>query len=107
MGCLIQTECRIGQRLEMVKFPFVLVQYSVKKEPDKSMSCRVCGSQRQTRLKAETAIHLPNLNSPHVFLFPFLLVCFDCGFTEFSIDETELQSLVDRFAGSASPNGPI
>ena len=57
------------------------------------MSCRVCTSENQSRFPTEIAIHPPGLSTPHLFLFPIIVVCLDCGFTEFSIPETELQQL--------------
>ena len=33
---------------------------------------------------------LKNLDKPAVLVFPKLLVCLDCGFTEFTMAETEL-----------------
>jgi len=62
---------------------------------EKSVSCRVCTSENQSRFSTEIAIHLPGLTTPHVFLFPKVVVCMDCGFTEFSISETELQRLAE------------
>ncbi len=62
------------------------------------MSCKSCQSVQQSNFKAEIAIHFPglkDLDKPHVLIFPELLVCLDCGFTEFSIDETELQGLAE------------
>jgi hypothetical protein len=65
------------------------------------MSCRLCTSENQCRFPTEIAIHLPGLRTPHIFLFPKLVVCMDCGFTEFSIPETELLRLVESdLAGS-------
>jgi hypothetical protein len=60
-----------------------------------SVSCRVCASENQRRFPTEIAIHLPGLSTPHVFLFPLVVVCTDCGFTEFSISETELPRLAE------------
>jgi len=57
------------------------------------MSCKKCASEKQSRFDTEIAIHLPGLTTPHVFLFPESLVCMDCGFTEFTIPETELPRL--------------
>jgi hypothetical protein len=40
--------------------------------------------------------HLPapmNQDKPGVLVFPKLLVCLDCGFTEFSIPKTDLRLL--------------
>ena len=49
------------------------------------MACLRCTSANQSRLRSEIAIHLPDLNTPHVFVFPVLAVCLNCGFTEFLI----------------------
>jgi hypothetical protein len=51
------------------------------------MSCKSCKSERQSNLTAEVAIHFPGLNGldkPIVSIFPKLLVCLNCGFTEFA-----------------------
>jgi hypothetical protein len=66
------------------------------------MSCRVCSSENQSRFGTEIAIHLPGLSTPHVFLFPKVVVCLDCGFTEFAIPETELCVLRDGIDPSAA-----
>ena len=65
------------------------------------MSCKLCASNNQSRLSAEMAIHLPGLSTPHVLLWPLLLVCLNCGFTEFLISETELPLLNERLAAAA------
>ena len=57
------------------------------------MSCRRCSSANLSRFPTEIAIHLPGLSTPHVFLFPNVVVCMDCGFTEFVILGTELRRL--------------
>ena len=60
------------------------------------MVCKSCQSQNQRNLDAEIGIHFPGrkgLDKPPVFVFPKLLVCLDCGFTEFAIPETELRWL--------------
>jgi len=49
-----------------------------------------------TEFGAEINIHfsgLKNLDTPAVFVFPKLLVCLDCGFTEFTLEETDLRLL--------------
>jgi len=61
------------------------------------MSCKSCQSQNQRGFNGETAIHFPGLkglNKPIVWVFPELLVCLDCGVTEFSVPEKELGVLV-------------
>ena len=54
------------------------------------LSCKECLSENQSLFSTEIAIHLPGLSTPHVFLFPKVVVCMDCGLTEFAIPETEL-----------------
>ena len=57
------------------------------------MECKSCGSHNQCNLGAEVAIHFPglkNITKPPVFVFPKLLICLDCGITEFAIPGTEL-----------------
>lgn len=65
------------------------------------MSCKSCKSKNQSEFATEIAIHLPGLNTPHVFIFPMVVVCLDCGFTEFSIPETELRRFVIGAANTA------
>jgi hypothetical protein len=65
------------------------------------MSCRVCASENQSGFPAEIAIHLPGVTTPHVFLFPQVVVCMDCGFTEFSIPETELPRVAKQNSPAA------
>ena len=65
------------------------------------MSCRRCTSANLSRFPTEIAVHLPGLSTPHVFLFPNVVVCMDCGFTEFSIPETELQRLAKKDSTAA------
>jgi hypothetical protein len=60
------------------------------------MQCKVCGSHNQTEFNAEINVHFPglkNVDKPAVLVFPKLLLCPDCGFTEFTLSETELHLL--------------
>ena len=60
------------------------------------MACKSCGSDHQREFSAEINIHFPGreaLDKPAVLVFPKLLVCLRCGFTEFTITETELHRL--------------
>jgi hypothetical protein len=60
------------------------------------MACKSCQSSRQTEFPAEINVHFPgkeNLDKASVCLLPKLWVCLDCGFTEFSVPESELLSL--------------
>jgi hypothetical protein len=50
------------------------------------------------RFSAEINVHFggwEGLAKPGVFVFPKLLVCMDCGFTEFAVPERELARLAD------------
>jgi hypothetical protein len=77
------------------------------------MLCKACHSDHQREYPAEINIQFPgkeNLERPSVWVFPKVLVCLACGFTEFRIPDPELQSLADdTLRGSAqfrqdSPN---
>ena len=60
------------------------------------MRCVGCESERLKEFASEIAIHFPgleNLHKPQVFVFPKVIVCLDCGFSEFSIVEPELKKL--------------
>ena len=62
------------------------------------VSCKSCNSTNQSRFPAEIVIHFPgvrDLDRSQVWAFPSLLVCFDCGFTEFVIDEEERKQLTE------------
>ena len=64
------------------------------------MSCKLCASENQSHFFTETAIHQPDLNAPHLFLSPQVVVCMDCGFTELSIPKTELSRLQKKGSNS-------
>ena len=58
--------------------------------------CKQCHSERLGNFSGELAIHftgLAGLNKPIVWVFPKLLVCLNCGLTEFIVPERELQVL--------------
>jgi hypothetical protein len=60
------------------------------------MSCKVCQSESQSNFNGELAIHFPGLkglDKPIVWVFPKLVVCRDCGVTEFIVPEAELRVL--------------
>lgn len=60
------------------------------------MTCKGCHSDRLSLFNSETAIHfsgLEGLDKPIVWVFPKLVVCLHCGFTEFTVPERELQVL--------------
>ena len=69
------------------------------------MSCKTCQSEKQRTFNREVAIHFPGLkglDKPIVWVFPKLLVCLNCGFTEFAIPKTELCVLRDGIDPSAA-----
>lgn len=69
------------------------------------MACKLCQSHNQRNFNAEINVHFPgrnNLDKPSVFTFPKLLVCLNCGFTEFVLETPELLRLKQ---GSAEVEG--
>jgi hypothetical protein len=66
--------------------------------PEGNMQCKSCRTGNVSAFPAEINIHFPgpeNWTKPPVWVFPQLLVCLNCGFTELVIPETELQLLVE------------
>lgn len=60
------------------------------------MTCKGCHSEKQNVFNGEVAIHFPGrkgLEKPIVWAFPKLVVCLQCGYTEFTVPERELQVL--------------
>jgi len=60
------------------------------------MHCPSCASCRQAEFTAEINIHfrgLQNLDNPGLLMFPKVLVCFDCGFSQFAAPEGALAML--------------
>ena len=61
-----------------------------------SMPCKLCHSVQQGSFHTEINIHFPgrqNLDKPTVLLFPTVMVCLVCGFSEFIVPEGELRML--------------
>lgn len=68
------------------------------------MSCKSCHTENQRNYNGEVAIHFPGLkglDKPLVLVFPQLLVCSNCGFTEFVIPKPELRRLIEDEAAGA------
>ena len=68
-------------------------------------ACKSCHSDNQFTFNGEIAIHFPGvrgLDKPIVWVFPRLLVCLNCGFTEFEIPETELRRLSEGDTAAAA-----
>jgi hypothetical protein len=71
------------------------------------MRCALCQSGNQAEFTAEMMIHfsgLKHLANPGVLVFPKVSVCLDCGFSRFTMPETELQALRE---GTASSSGAL
>jgi hypothetical protein len=60
------------------------------------MACKSCGSDSQSEFGAEINIHIPKLRAPDVLVFPKVVICLRCGFTEFTLVESELRALALR-----------
>jgi hypothetical protein len=61
-----------------------------------AMCCTSCGSKNLGRFKAEMLIHFPglrNIDRPDVFVFPELMICFDCRSAHFVVPQAELSVL--------------
>jgi len=62
------------------------------------MVCRSCQAENVTEFGAEINIHFSGpegLYEPPVLVFPKLVVCLGCGFTNFTLPETELRQLAE------------
>jgi len=69
-----------------------------------SSHCRSCHSSNQSTFNGEIGIHFAGREGwekPLVWVFPKLLVCLNCGFTEFSIPDAELRRLEESSATAA------
>lgn len=69
------------------------------------MVCSLCGSGNQNSFRGEMGIHFPglkNIDKPVVWVFPELIVCLDCGISEFPIPETELGLLAKGDAAKSA-----
>jgi hypothetical protein len=73
------------------------------------MLCPICVSANQEEFPAEMMVHFSgreNLDRPGVMICPKILVCLNCGFSQFTAPKTELASpekatpTVDRCARS-------
>jgi hypothetical protein len=61
-----------------------------------SVDCRSCQSANLKMFSAEIGIHflgLKNLDKPVVWVFPSLVICLDCGFSEFVVPEEQRANL--------------
>jgi ribosomal protein L40E len=73
-----------------------------------TMACRSCGSRNPTGFAAEMSVHvlgLENVDKSTVLVFPRILVCMNCGFTELTMAENELWLLGKDPAGDVKAAG--
>jgi hypothetical protein len=69
------------------------------------MKCPNCSLNTLAEFPAEVMIHCvggENINFPGVLIFPKLLVCLECGSTQFVIQQAELPQLI-RCSRKSSP----
>jgi hypothetical protein len=69
------------------------------------MRCVGCKSDRLKEFAAEANVHfsgLQNLDKPSVLVFPKLLVCLDCGSSQFILTESELRRIGSAMARDES-----
>ena len=70
-----------------------------------TMACKACKSENLQKLDGELTASPPNLKdvkAPPLYLCATVLACLDCGFAEFHIPTSELQSLKSGKASSGS-----
>jgi hypothetical protein len=63
------------------------------------MDRKQCDSHNQSTFNGEVAIHFPErngLDKPTVFVFAKLVICLQCGLTEFTVPESELRLLAQK-----------
>ena len=61
------------------------------------MPCKQCHAEKTITFSGEVAIHFPGLKGlkkPILLVFPDLVACLHCGFTEFTVAANELSVLV-------------
>jgi len=64
-----------------------------------------CTHSNQKQFPAETNIHFPGiamLDKPTVWIFPQLVICMECGLSQFVIARRELAQLNDSLSYSAT-----
>jgi hypothetical protein len=69
------------------------------------MSCIACGSNCQKEFATEMILHfsgIKNLDKPGVLMFQKLLVCMDCGYSHFAIQEPSWRPLQSSLRTAAS-----
>jgi len=70
-----------------------------------AMTCSSCGSMKTTEFTSEINVHfrgLENIDNPGVLVLAKLLVCLDCGFSQFLLTEIQL-SLLEKGTPTSLP----
>jgi hypothetical protein len=102
---MVGTICEQGRQTDVSELQVVLTTASRGRD---AMICKSCTSKNHLRFSAEINVHFggwAGLSKPGVLVFPKLLVCMDCGFTEFAIPEAELARLASRYDKTKSQDG--
>jgi len=63
------------------------------------MACTGCLSRNQMEMNTEINIHYSAtayLEDPGIFVFPTVMVCLDCGVSQFTVAEDELAQIAGR-----------
>jgi hypothetical protein len=69
------------------------------------MACKECGARERRQFAAEIFVHFPGLaqlETRPVLVFPTLLICPHCGWTDFTMPEAELRILMNSNAAGAA-----
>jgi len=65
--------------------------------PTTAMPCSVCNSPNLRKFDSEIAIHveegISDLTKPHVFVFPKITICMDCGHIYGQLNQDDLPPL--------------
>ena len=66
-----------------------------------SATCPACSSNKLRQFNGELALHFPGPESPYkpiVWAFPEVLICLDCGFAVFNLEEDALKEARNTYA---------
>jgi hypothetical protein len=69
------------------------------------MACPRCDSRNHAEFSSEIALHFSgreNLEKPHVFVFPKILVCLACGSSGFAVAQKDLRLLREGIRSSSA-----
>lgn len=71
------------------------------------MACTGCLSSNQVEMHTEINIHYSSLaypGNPGIFVFPTVMICLDCGVSQFTLKEEDLAQIAahSRKAGAES-----